>query len=66
MDVLGYFILGIYFLLISYSVYELYHNRYLIAKHKTNYYFIIFAFPFLGSLIYFLTKKIIKKRKYNL
>lgn len=63
MDVLAYFILGVYFLFISYSVYELYHNRYLIAKHKTNYYFVIFAFPFLGSLIYFLTKKNYQKTK---
>lgn len=64
MDAIAYIILGIFLLLISYSVYELYNNKYLTAKHKTNYYFIIFAFPFLGSLVYFLTKR--KYQKLNL
>ena len=57
MDTLVYVFIGIYILLILYSIYELYNNRYLTVKHKTNYYFIIFALPFLGSLIYFLKKK---------
>lgn len=63
MDSIAYIIIGIYLLFISYSVFELYNNKFLTVKHKTNYYFIIFALPFLGSLIYFFTKRKYQKAK---
>lgn len=57
MEMLVVFLSVIMLMLIAFSLQDLFKNKSLRSKYKTNYYFIIFAMPVLGSLLYFYTKK---------
>lgn len=48
------FVIAICLLFIS--VYDVYKNRYVTKRQRTNFLFIIFALPVAGSLIYYFLK----------
>ena len=62
MEIYAIFLIGTSLLLILFSLYDLFNNKKLTEKYKTNYYFIIFVLPVLGSIIYLYTKEKYSKK----
>jgi hypothetical protein len=57
MEIFAVIILTLSVVLIVFSFYDLYVNKYILKSKKALYYFLIFAMPVVGSVIYFYTKR---------
>lgn len=55
-DILSISLFVLVICMIVFSLYDVYKNRYITTKQRSNFYFMICAFPVIGSFIYYYSK----------